>query len=130
MLQESPAARPLDPEPVEPPILSDLGQKAAPPVGRIIDPAPKTVSVFLAEEQQILKEAYISFFNDQESIQITGSSDDVSTQALVAAVQAYQPDVMLLGVKAVQKETVRKLEELKQAYPKVAIVLLFVYYDV
>ena len=137
MLQASPVAQPedLQPEDPEPAMPAKTLPKervleAAHPARRIIEPARKTVTVFLAEEQQILKEAYISFFQDQGAIEITGSTEDTSTESLVAAAKAHQPDAMLLGVKSVQKDTVRKLEDLRQACPKMAIVLLFAFYDV
>lgn len=131
MLQASTAAQPEDPETVmsPEPKLKEQVLEVAHPASRIIEPAQKTVTVFLAEEQQILKEAYISFFQGQGSIDIMGSSDDTSTESLVAAAKAYEPDAMLLGVKSVRKDTVQKLEDLRQACPKVAIVLLFAFYD-
>ena len=92
-------------------------------------PAQKTVRIFLAEEQQILKEAYLSFFSDQASIEIVGSSDDTSADALLSAAKAYKPNAMLLGVKTVQQKTVQKLDMLRQACPGVGIVLLFAFYD-
>ena len=102
----------------------------APKSGRpFASPGQKTARIFLAEEQQILKDAYLSFFNDQPSIQVLGSSDDTSTDALLAAAKAFQPDTMLLGVKTVQQETVEKLDMLRQACPGVGIVLLFAFYD-
>ena len=93
-------------------------------------PAQKTVKIFLAEEQQILKEAYMSFFSEQPAIEIVGSSDDTSEEALVAAAKSFNPDVMLLGVKTVQRAIVEELDKLRQACPKMGIVLLFAFYDV
>ena len=97
--------------------------------GKIIEPAQKTITLFLAEEQQILKEAYISFFQDQRSIEILGTSDDTSSETLVSAVKAHNPDAILLGIKSVQKDTIQKLEDLRQACPSIGIVLLFSFYD-
>ena len=92
-------------------------------------PAQRVVNVFLAEEQQILKEAYQSFFQDHPAVEIVGSSNDTSTEALVHAVKTFKPQAMLLGVKTVQRATVDKLEQLRQACPGVGIVLLFAFYD-
>ncbi len=137
MLQTSPAesappvAQPEEPEmeaPPEPKLIEQV-LEVAHPAGRIIEPAQKTITIFLAEEQQILKEAYTSFFQDQQAVEILGSSDDTSTEFLVAAAKEHNPDAMLLGVKSVQKDTVQKLEDLRQACPKLGIVLLFSFYD-
>ena len=89
----------------------------------------KSVKVFLSEEQQILKEAYLSFFTDEASIEILGSSDDTSIEGLADSARSFKPDVMLLGVKTVQRNTIEKLEKLREACPGVGLVLLFAFYD-
>ena len=91
--------------------------------------AQKTARIFLAEEQQILKEAYMSFFSDQATIEILGSTDDTSAEALISAAKTFQPNAILLGVKTVQRETIEKLNMFRQACPGVGIVLLFAFYD-
>ena len=107
----------------------------ATPVGRSFtfptqkSPTQKTVRIFLAEEQQILKEAYLSFFSDQPAIEVLGSSDDTSADALLSAAQTFKPNAMLLGVKTVQQETVQKLNILRENCPGMGIVLLFAFYD-
>mgnify|MGYP001075576669 FL=1 len=116
----------------EPKLIEQVLNVASPTkkaTGKIIEPAQKTISLFLAEEQQILKEAYISFFQDQRSVNILGTSDDTSSETLVAAVKAHNPDAILLGVKSVQKDTIQKLDDLRQACPNIGIVLLFSFYD-
>ena len=100
------------------------------PTGRSFTfPTQKTVRIFLAEEQQILKEAYQSFFSDQPAIEILGSTDDTSVDALMAAARTFKPNAMLLGVKTVQQETVEKLNMLRESNPAMGIVLLFAFYD-
>ena len=92
-------------------------------------PPRKTISLYLAEEQQILREAYQSVFSSQPGIEVLGSSGDTSTEALMAAAAALRPGVILLGVKAVQPALVEKLEMLREVCPQVGLVLLFAYYD-
>lgn len=92
-------------------------------------PVKKTIKLFLAEEQQILKEAYQSFFSGQSAFEMLGSSDDTSVESLVGAVTRFKPDVMVLGVKRVQSSTVETLEMLREASPQLALVLLFAFYD-
>ena len=93
------------------------------------EPATKTVRLFLAEEQQILKEAYQSFFSQEPGIELLDSSWDTSLESLIAAAKQYKPNVMLLGVKMAEGATVEKLEKLREACPDVALVLLFAFYD-
>ena len=69
----------------------------------------RVIGVFLAEEQQILREAYHSVFSGQPNMEMLGSTGDTSTDFLAGMVQALKPDVIILGVKAVQQCTVEKL---------------------
>ena len=88
-----------------------------------------TIGLFLAEEQQILREAYQSVFSAQSNIELLGSTADTSTDFLAGMVQALKPDVIILGVKAVQPCTVEKLEALREACPQMGLVLLLAMYD-
>ena len=88
-----------------------------------------TIGLFLAEEQQILREAYQSVFSAQPNIELLGSTADTSTDFLAGMVQALKPDVIILGVKAVQPCTVEKLGALREACPQMGMVLLLSMYD-
>ena len=88
-----------------------------------------TIGLFLAEEQQILREAYQSVFSAQSNIELLGSTADTSTDFLAGMVQALKPDVIILGVKAVQPCTVEKLEALLEVCPHMGLVLLLAMYD-
>ena len=92
-------------------------------------PPTRTVRLFLAEEQQILKEAYQSFFNQEAGIELLASSYDTSAESLIEAAREFQPNVMLLGVKMAEAATVEKLEKLRESCPDLALVLLFAFYD-
>ena len=89
----------------------------------------KIVKIYLAEDQQILKEAYETFFRLQPGLDLLGSSDEISAESIVAAADSLEPQVMVLGVKTVQAATVDKLEKLREAHPQMALVLLFAVYD-
>ena len=103
------------------------------PTGQSKKPDPsedkKTVGLYLVEEQQILMQAYQSFFTSQSSIELLGSSADTSAEVLVEAASSIQPDVILLGVKALRPSTVEILETLREACPTLPMVLLFAFYD-
>jgi serine/threonine-protein kinase PknK len=93
------------------------------------DRAKGTIGLFLAEEQQILREAYQSVFSAHPNIEMLGSTADTSTDFLAGMVQALKPDVIILGVKAVHPCTVEKLDVLRQACPQMGLVLLLAMYD-
>jgi len=90
----------------------------------------KRVKLYLAEEQQMLREAYQAFFIDHYGIQVVGSSGDTGGESLIAATTALKPNVILVGIKVLQPAAVEKLETLREQCPETAIVLLSASYDV
>ena len=89
----------------------------------------KTITICVAEEQQILNMAYQSHFSTHPGIEVLSSSSDTSAQSLVDTARNFEPDVMLIGFKALQRDTVEKLEILRDAFPKVGLVILFAFHD-
>ena len=90
----------------------------------------KRIRLYLAEEQQILREAFHSFFTSHSSIDMVGSSGNTSGESLVEAAQALKPEIMQIGVKTLQPATVEKLEMLREGCPDIGLVLLSASYDV
>jgi DNA-binding NarL/FixJ family response regulator len=88
------------------------------------------VTLYVAEEQQIQREAYQSFFLTHPGLDLAGLSGDTTGESLAKATAALQPDVVLLGTKILQPSTVEKLEYIREGCPDVALVLLSTYYDV
>ena len=84
-----------------------------PPAVTEVGSLKKSITLFVAEEQQILREAYQSVFRDHGDIEILGSSHDTSVESLVEVATSVKPDVLLLGVKAVQPQTVEMLATLR-----------------
>ena len=93
------------------------------------DPVPvttlNTVTIFLAEEQEIFKTALLSCLADRPGLTIVGSSDDVSSESLVSAGLTLRPQVMFLGVKVLNPAIVETLELIREACPQMALVVLF-----
>lgn len=85
--------------------------------------------VYIAEEQQILREAYKSFFLSQHHMEVVGCSGDTSGDALVGAASTLKPTVMLLGFKVLQSNTVEQLEMVRERCPEAAMVVLSASYD-
>lgn len=89
----------------------------------------RKVRLYIAEEQQIFRDAFQSFFASHPRIDLCKVADDTGSQALVSGLSALKPDVLLLGTKVLQPVTVQKLETVHQNAPGVAIVLLSASYD-
>ena len=92
--------------------------------------ATKKIRLYLAEEQEILRQAYQSFFASHSVIDVVGSSGDTSSEALVEAAVALKPDGILVGIKVLQAGTVEKLDLVRQKCPDISIVLLSASYEV
>ncbi len=86
------------------------------------------VRLFIIEEQQILKQTYQTLFSSYAGTEVLGSCGDMSPASL-ETVSTLVPDVVLLGVKAVRADTVGKLGAIREANPKIGIVLLSSIYD-
>lgn len=86
--------------------------------------------LYIAEEQQILREAYQTFFLPHPTIEVVGTSGDVSIDALVGAAATLKPTVMLLGFKILHAATVEQLGKIREVEPNIAIALLSSSYDV
>lgn len=90
----------------------------------------RRTKLYIAEEQQILREAYQASFLTYSDMEVVATSSDTSGDALARAASALDPDVMLLGFKVLQAGTVERLHMVREAAPGVGIVLLSAYYDV
>ena len=106
-----------------------MQQPAPPPWRRSVQEAG-TLRLYIAEEQQMLRQAYQSFFQSHPTIEVVGTSGNIDANALVTAASALQPDIVLLGVKILQPQAVQRLVALREACPGLAIVLLSSSYDV
>jgi DNA-binding NarL/FixJ family response regulator len=91
--------------------------------------AGNAVTLFLAEEQEILRKWFLASFNDRPSLTLVGSSDGVSSESLISAGLELRPQVVVLGVKELQPATVEMLDLLHEACPEIGLVLLFSLYS-
>ena len=86
--------------------------------------------LYIAEEQQILREAYSAFFLPHPAIEVVGTSGDTSIESLVGAAATLHPKVMLLGFKVLHSTTVERFTKIRESEPDIAIALLSASYDV
>ena len=90
----------------------------------------RVIKIYIAEEQQILRQAYQSFFQPNPALEVVGTSGQTDSESLVTATTALDPDVLLLGIKILQPSVVQRLETIRQQCSGVAVVLLSASYDV
>ncbi len=106
------------------------GQQQSAPEFFMTDTVGTGLKLYIAEEQQILREAYQSFFLPHPSFEVVGTSGDTSVDALMGAAAALRPNVILLGIKILHAETVEKLVRVRESNPDIAVALLSASYDV
>ena len=87
------------------------------------------IKVYIAEGQEILRDAYVPRLAADPRIEVVGSSGDTLAESVLAAAKALNPDVILLGEKSVKEDTVDSLASLREQYPSAALVLLSASYD-
>ena len=90
----------------------------------------KKIRLYIMEEQEILREAYKTFFSFEACIEVVGLSDSLEPENLDGALAALKPDVLLIGTKVLQASFIDKLELSRDKLPRVGIVLLSALYDV
>ena len=90
----------------------------------------RSVNLYIAEEQQILREAYVAFFQSHPIIKVVGAPSDTDGEAVAGAASQFGANVVLMGVKTLQAASVEKLNTVREKCPQVALVLLSAYYDV
>ena len=88
------------------------------------------IRLLIAEEQELFRDAYQSFFSHHPDIETIGSSPRTGAGPLADQAGNLSPDVILLGVGAVDGGTVKTLEALRENHRETATVLLAASYDV
>ncbi|MDA1188908.1 MAG: hypothetical protein O2854_04435, partial [Chloroflexi bacterium] len=56
----------------------------------------KKLQLFIFEEQQILRDAYVAALESHDRIRVVGSSGDTGHEAIAAALKLHNPAVILL----------------------------------
>lgn len=88
-----------------------------------------TAKLYIAEEQQILREAYQSFFDAHPHFDVVDISSDTSKESLEYAIWKYRPEAVLLGLRTLDASVTARLETVRQHCPNTAVVLLYAQFD-
>jgi len=90
---------------------------------------PKRVTLYAVEEQQIYREVYWLIFPAAASVSLLGISTAGGASEMSHAVSELKPDVLLCGVRKVDCNIIRGLEQIREDNRGIGIVLLFAYYE-
>jgi DNA-binding NarL/FixJ family response regulator len=84
------------------------------------------VRLLIAEEQQLLLEAYQTFLLPFQAVEVAGSIPTTASEPLSRAAAAIQPDVVIFGTRRLTPASVETLAELQHQMPDVGVILLCV----
>lgn len=93
----------------------------------------KTIRLYVLEEQEIYRGVYepaLSFNILKAPFDLLGVSENGDIAAIMRDVSELKPDVLLFGTKKLRCGLIEEIEQIRNAYPKMGIVLLLVSYDV
>jgi DNA-binding NarL/FixJ family response regulator len=90
---------------------------------------PDTVSLYVIEEQEIYREIYNYILPMHTDLQIQKVSAYSEIGTMTRDVAELHPDVLLLSVKKLDINIIEELEQIRNDYPQMGIVILLVYYS-
>ena len=88
------------------------------------EPQTTRIRLYVVEEQEILREAYKAVLPLQPDIDVAAISGDTNINAITSVLSVIEADVLLLGTKTLQPDTVVQLEIIREQFPDLGIVLL------
>ncbi len=89
----------------------------------------ETVSLYVVEEQEIYREVYQYILPTRANIELLRVSANGETGVLTRAVSELCPDVLLLSVKKLDINIIEELEQVRNNYPRMGIVIFLVCYS-
>ena len=88
-----------------------------------------TLKLYIVEEQEIYRELYRNVLPERESIELLRVSPSDEIKDIRQNVAELHPDVLLLSIKKLNGAVVGELEQIRNKYPGMGIVILLVFYS-
>jgi len=95
----------------------------------MIESKSENVNLLVVEEQEIYREIYNVVLPKNANIGLLRVSGTGEKGSMTRAVAELSPDVMLLSIKKLDLDTIEELEKIRNAYPRIGVVILIVYYS-
>jgi DNA-binding NarL/FixJ family response regulator len=95
----------------------------------MIETKSETVSLYVVEEQEIYREIYSYILPLHADVDIRKVSANGEPGMMTHDIADLQPDVLLLSVKKLDINIIEELEQLRNDYPEMGIVILLIYYS-
>jgi DNA-binding NarL/FixJ family response regulator len=88
-----------------------------------------TIRLYVVEEQELYRELYKYVLPTRENIELLQVSSTNDIETIRQSVSELHPDVLLLSVKKLNSAIVGELEQIRNNYPEMGIVILLVFYS-
>jgi NarL family two-component system response regulator LiaR len=95
----------------------------------MIQSKPETVRLYIVEEQEIYREMYNYILPARTNIEILRISENREIGVMAQEVAELSPAVLLLSVKKLNINIIEELEQIRNNYPQMGIVILIVFYS-
>ena len=89
----------------------------------------ESVSLYVVEEQEIYREIYSYILPMRANIDLLRVSANGETGNMTRVVSELTPDVLLLSVKKLDVKIIDELEQIRNNYPQMGIVILLIFYS-
>jgi len=89
----------------------------------------ETVSLYVVEEQEIYREIYKYILPTRANVELLQVSANGERGTLIQSVSELCPDVLLLSIKKLDINIIEELEQIRNDYPKMGMVILLVFYS-
>ena len=89
----------------------------------------RAVKLYVMEEQEIYRELYKATLSSKDPVQLLEVTSNGDISRIGQAVSEFSPDVLLLGIKKLERNLIEELGQIRTVNSKLGIVLLLVYYD-
>ena len=88
-----------------------------------------TIRLYVVEEQELYRELYKYVLPTRDNIELLEVSSTHDIEVIRHNVSEFHPEVLLLSVKKLNGAIVGELEEIRNIYPEMGIVILLVFYS-
>jgi len=88
-----------------------------------------TLRLYIVEEQELYRELYKYVLPMRQNIELLQVSSTSDIEGIRQHVSELHPDVLLLSVKKLNNAIVGELEQIRNLYPEMGIVILLVFYS-
>jgi DNA-binding NarL/FixJ family response regulator len=89
----------------------------------------ENVSLYVVEEQEIYREIYRGALPQRGNIEILRISESNGPGTMLRTVSELCPQVLLLSVKKLDIDIIEELEQIRNKYPRMGIVILIIFYS-